>query len=78
MRNMQKALLYALLTPNKALKEKQDAFQFTDVLVGLEEQKTLPFGEVWAEFCRRENAPQDREWFQDVKQYEQDVLFKRN
>ena len=78
MRNMQKALLYGLLSPNAALKEKQDTFQLTDVLVGLEELKTLPFGDVWDEFCRQNGAPLDGEWFQDVKKYEKDVLFKRN
>ena len=78
MRNMQKALLYGLLSPNAALKEKQDTFQLTDVLVGLEELKTLPFGDVWDEFCRQNGVPLDGEWFQDVKKYEKDVLFKRN
>jgi len=77
MRNMQKALLYGLLTPNAKLKEAQDKADFTYVLAGLEEQKTLPFGDVWAEFCRRNNVPVDGKWYGEVKQYEQDVLFKR-
>ncbi len=77
MRNMQKALLYGLLTPNAKLKEAQDKADFTYVLAGLEEQKTLPFGEIWAEFCRRNNVPVDGQWYNEVKQYEKDVLFKR-
>lgn len=78
MRNMQKALLYALLTPNDQLKAAQDNRDFTSVLVGLEEIKTLPFGEVWSEFCRRNNVPVDGQWYPVVKQYENDVLSKRN
>ena len=68
MRNMQKALLYGLLTPNKELKAAQDAADFTKVLQGLEEIKTLPFGDVWAEFCQRNEVPVDGKWY---------VLFKR-
>ena len=77
MRNMQKALLYGLLTPNKELKEAQDKADFTAVLAGLEEIKTLPFGDVWAEFCKRNGVPVDGKWYADVKKYESDVLFKR-
>ena len=77
MRNMQKALLYGLLTPNKELKEAQDKADFTAVLAGLEENKTLPFGDVWAEFCKRNGVPVDGKWYADVKKYESDVLFKR-
>lgn len=77
MRNMQKALLYGLLTPNKELKAAQDAADFTRVLQGLEEIKTLPFGDVWAEFCQRNDVPADGKWYPIVKEYEKDVLFKR-
>ena len=77
MRNMQKALLYGLLTPNKELKEAQDRADFTKVLQGLEEIKTLPFGDVWAEFCQRNEVPVDGKWYPIVKEYEKDVLFKR-
>jgi L-rhamnose isomerase len=77
MRNMQKALLYGLLTPNRQLKAAQDQADFTSVLVGLEELRTLPFGTVWAEFCQRNNVPNDGCWYADVKKYERDVLSKR-
>ena len=77
MRNMQKALLYGLLTPNDKLKDAQDQADYTTVLVGLEEIKTLPFGTIWAEFCQRNNVPADCQWYADVKKYEQDVLSKR-
>ena len=77
-RNLQKALLYALLTPNDALKRLQDEGDFTALLVKQEEMKTLPFGEVWDAYCERAGVPKDGAWFDEVKRYEQDVLSKRN
>ena len=76
-RNVQKALLYALLTPNEAMKQMQDGGDFTSLLVRQEELKTLPFGEVWDEYCRRCGVPQDGAWLPEVKQYEKDVLMAR-
>ena len=76
-RNIQKALLYALVTPNDALKQLQDEGDFTALLVRQEEMKSLPFGEVWSEYCRRENVPEDGAWLSSVKRYEKDVLSKR-
>lgn len=77
MRNMQKALLYGLLTPNRNLKEAQDSADFTRVLQQLEEMKTLPFGDVWAEFCKRNEVPVDGQWYSVITDYEKDVLSKR-
>ncbi len=76
-RNTQKALLMALLTPNDALRKMQDEGDFTALMVAQEEMKTLPFGDVWAEYCGRCNIPQDGAWFGTVKKYEKDVLLKR-
>ena len=76
-RNVQKALLWALVTPNEALKALQDGDDFTSLLVRQEEQKTLPFGEVWTEYCRRCGAPEDGAWLASVKAYEKDVLSLR-
>ena len=76
-RNVQKALLYALLTPNEAMKQMQDGGDFTSLLVRQEELKTLPFGEVWDEYCRRCGVPQDGAWLPEVKQYEKAVLMAR-
>ena len=77
MRSVQKALLAAMLLPNKELRALQDAGNFTELLVKQEEYKLLPVGEVWAEFCKRAGTPADGEWFEEVKQYEKDVLAKR-
>ncbi|MBQ8150060.1 MAG: L-rhamnose isomerase [Clostridia bacterium] len=76
-RNVQKALLMALLTPNGQLKQLQDTDQFTELMVRQEELKTMPFGEIWNEYCRRCGAPADGEWFPVVQQYEKDVQLVR-
>ncbi len=74
-RNVQKALLMALLTPD--LTEMQNADNWTELMVVQEELKTMPFGEIWAEYCRVCGAPADGEWFATVKKYEREVLSKR-
>ncbi len=76
-RNWQKALLNALLTPSDSLKADQDAGNLTAVLVRQDELKTMPFGDVWDEYCRRCGAPLDGAWLDTVLQYERDVLSRR-
>ena len=76
-RNMQKALLWALLMPNEKLKKMQEENDYTGLLFLHEELKTLPFTAVWEEYCRREGVINDETWFEDVKAYEQNVLMKR-
>lgn len=77
MRNMQKALLYALLSPNKKLKELQDQGKFTELMMLQEELKTYPMGDVWDYYCELENVPVRSAWFEDVKKYEEEVLSAR-
>ena len=74
-RNVQKALLMALITPDYT--ELQNAGNWTELLVKQEDLQTMPFGEIWAEYCRVCGAPADGEWFASVKQYETEVLSKR-
>ena len=69
-RNLQKALLFALLQPVDELKALQDAGNFTKLMVAQEELKTLPFGEIWDEYCRRCSKPVDGEWFGEIEAYE--------
>jgi len=76
-RSLQKALLFALLQPGGALREMQDAGDFTGLLVAQEEIKTAPFGEVWGEYCRRCGRPEDGSWLPEVRRYEEEVLSKR-
>lgn len=76
-RNMQKALLFALLQPNERLKKLQDNGEFTELFMLQEECKTLPFGEIWEEYCRRENVPATAGWFDEIRRYEDEVQRKR-
>ena len=76
-RNMQKALLKALLTPWNTLKEAQDSYDHTLVLELEEEIKTLPWNEVWNEYLKRNNVPQESDWLKVVKEYETNVLKER-
>ena len=77
MRNVQKAILTALLLPNEKLKELQDNGEFTKLLALQEENKLLPVGAVWDEFCTRNNVPAGSEWFKDIEDYEKNVQLLR-
>lgn len=76
-RNMQKALLNALLMPHEQMKELQTQQRFTELLALQEALKMLPLGAVWEEFCAREQVANDDGWMQDVLAYEKEVLLKR-
>lgn len=76
-RNVQKALLFALLQPTAELKKLQDEQNFTKLMVVQEELKTLPFNEIWDEYCKRCNKPKDGVWYKEVERYEREVLSKR-
>jgi len=76
-RNMQKALLSALLLPNAVLKEYQNASDFTRMLAVSEELKAFPFGEVFDEYCRRQGVPVGMDWISETEKYEKEVLLKR-
>lgn len=77
MRNMQKALLFALLTPHAALKKLQDEGNFTALLAMQEELKTYPYADVWDRFCEEKGVPVREGWLREVQQYEAEVLSKR-
>ena len=77
MRNMQKALLNALCTPNEAMKKLQDESRLTELMVRQDEMKTMPFGDVWAEYCAQCGVPADGTWFDEIVKYEEEVLSRR-
>lgn len=75
MRSVQKALLSALLQPKETLGALQNEGRFTELMALSEEMKTAPFGDVWAEYLRRENVQND--YIKVIKEYEEKVLVKR-
>ena len=78
LRNMEKALLFALLQPNAEMKALQDSNNLTKLMTVQEEVKTYPFGDVWDYFCEVCGAPVGEAWFEEVEKYEAEVLSKRN
>jgi L-rhamnose isomerase len=77
MRNMQKALLNALLQPAEKLAKLQKNREFTELLMLQEELKLYPVGDVWNYYCELNQVPQKEDWFQKVMDYEKQVLLKR-
>jgi L-rhamnose isomerase len=76
-RNVLKALLLALLEPTAKLRELETSGDLTGRLALLEELKSLPFGAVWDEYCRRANVPIGAAWLDEVRAYERQVLAQR-
>lgn len=76
-RNMQKALLHALLQPHAQLRLLQDGGRFTEKMIWMEECKTLPFGDIWEHYCTTQNVPATKDWFEKVREYEAAVLIRR-
>ncbi len=76
-RNTLKGLLVALLEPAAKLREVEAAGDFTARLALFEECKSLPWGLVWDEHCRRQNVPVGSAWLADLKTYEKQVMSTR-
>ena len=74
-RNVQKALLFALLQPSKKMQELQDNADFTELMILSEEMKTMPMGDVWAEFLERQGT--ESCYLNSIKEYEEKVLVNR-
>ncbi|NMA46164.1 MAG: L-rhamnose isomerase, partial [Lentisphaerae bacterium] len=76
-RNWQKALLIALLEPAADLAKAEAAGDFTSCLVGLEAQRSLPWGAVWNYYCASRGVPSDEAVLEPIRHYERDVLSRR-
>lgn len=74
-RSVQKALLYALLLPNRTLKEAQEKGEFTRLMYLQERVKVLPFGDVWAEYLKE--CGLDDNYFETISEYEKTILEER-
>lgn len=76
-RNMQKALLKALLAPTALLKKLELEGDYTARLALSEELKSYPFAAVWDYFCEAAGVPVREKWLDEVRTYEKEVLSKR-
>lgn len=77
LRNVQKALLFALLEPTFRLREAEAAGDFTSRLMLLEELKSMPLGAVWDYVCETAGVPLGHSWLAAVKSYESTTLANR-
>ena len=75
-RAMIQALLIALLEP-PALKAAEADGDLTARLAIMEQLKALPWPAVWDRYCETRNVPVGLAWLDEVRQYEKDVLSKR-
>jgi L-rhamnose isomerase len=75
-RNTLKSLLIALLEP-AALREAEKSGDLTTRLALMEELKSMPWGDVWDEYCKRQNVPVGMGWVKETQKYEAAVLSKR-
>jgi L-rhamnose isomerase len=72
-----KSILIALLEPTDLLVEAENKGNYGNRLALMEEFKSLPFAAVWNKLCLDKKVPVGADWLQDVKEYEENVLFKR-
>ncbi|MGM0174670.1 L-rhamnose isomerase [Enterococcus sp. DIV0800] len=76
-RNTQKALLKAMLEPIEDLKEMELDLDYTKRMALTEELKDFPYADVWNYFCEQNNAPVGMNWYEEVMNYERDILANR-
>ncbi len=76
-RNIQRALLIALLEPTEELQKFELAADYTSRMALFESLKSLPFGAVWNYFCETQDAPVDNDLLVPIRSYEVEVLSKR-
>lgn len=76
-RAMIKSLLIALLEPTKKLQEMEIEGDYTGRLALTEDLKMMPFGDVWEEYCERQEVPGSHSWLGEVRNYEKSVLAQR-
>jgi len=76
-RNTLRALLIALLEPQKLLKQYELAGDFSSRLALQEELKSMPFSAVWDYHCLKQNVPVGMGFMNVVKEYERNELANR-
>ncbi|RPJ26037.1 MAG: L-rhamnose isomerase [Chloroflexi bacterium] len=76
-RNTLRALLIALLEPQKILKQYEIEGDFSSRLALQEELKSMPFSAVWDYYCLQKNVPVGMDFMKSIKDYEKKELIKR-
>jgi L-rhamnose isomerase len=76
-RNTLRALLVALLEPQKLLKQFEAEGDFSSRLALQEELKSMPFSAVWDYYCVQKNVPVGMDFMNVIKDYEKKELANR-
>jgi L-rhamnose isomerase len=76
-RATRQAILCGLLDPSKLLRAAEKSGRGHERLALMELTRSLPWGAVWDELCRRDGVPAAGDWLQDVARYETRVLAQR-
>ncbi|MNI98545.1 L-rhamnose isomerase [compost metagenome] len=66
-----------MLEPIEALKDAELEGDYTLRLALTEEFKSYPFGAIWDYYCAQQGVPVREQWITEIKNYEQNVLLKR-
>ncbi len=77
MRAARKALMFALLDPIAMMRKAENDVDFGTRLALMEEARTLPFADVWEEYCLRTNKLTGSKMLEGIKKYESKVLANR-
>ena len=77
MRNIQRALLSALLEPVQAIQKAEQEGDLTSRLALIEQAKALPSCAVWDYYCLKQGVPVGDRWLDMVKDYEKTQLSNR-
>jgi L-rhamnose isomerase len=76
-RSTQKALLQALLEPQRKLQQYEAKDQLFQRLALQEELKTMPWCAVWDMFCLQNDVPAGDAYIAEIEKYEKAVTSKR-
>ena len=76
-RAAQKALMMALLEPQKKLQQYEAKDKLFQRLALQEELKSMPWSAVWDMFCMQNDVPAGDDYIADIEQYEKTVTSKR-
>lgn len=77
-RAMIKALLIALLEPTDKLQAMELEGDYTGRLALFEDLKMMPYGDIWEEYCARQEVPGSHAWLNEVRNYEKNTLAGRS
>lgn len=76
-RDIQKALLIALLEPTELIRKYEEDKNYFVRLALLENMKFMPYGDVWNYYLEANGIANDEKMIDEILKYEKKILFKR-